>query len=118
MKRTLLKAKIQGAMVTETNLHYEGSLALDEGLMEAAGMIPHEQVHVYNISTGERFTTYLIKGDRNSGVVGVYGAAAHKAKIGDELILATYVLLEEGELDFFIPKILITDKNNKVKEIK
>jgi len=118
MKRTLLKAKIQGAIVTETNLHYEGSLALDENLIEAAGMIPYEQVHVYNISTGERFTTYLIKGDRDSGVVGIYGAAAHKAKIGDELILATYVSLEEEELDFFIPKILIADKNNKIKGMK
>jgi len=118
MRRILLKAKIHGVTVTEANLHYEGSLTLDESLIEAAGMIPYEQVHVYNISNGERFMTYLIKGERNSGVVGVNGAAAHKAKIGDELILATYVSLEEGELDFFIPKILIADKNNKIKEIK
>jgi len=118
MKRILLKAKIQAATVTETNFRYEGSLTLDESLIEAAGMIPYEQVHVYNISNGERFVTYLIKGERDSGVVGVNGAAAHRAKIGDELILATYVSLEEGELDFFIPKILIADKSNKIKEIK
>jgi len=118
MKRIVLKAKIHGPTVTETNLNYEGSLTLDESLMEAAGMIPYEQVHVYNLSNGERFVTYLIKGEKDSGVVGVDGAAAHKAKIGDRLILATYVWLEEGELDFFIPKILIADQNNTIKEVK
>jgi len=118
MRRILLKAKIHGVTVTETNLNYEGSLTLDESLMEAAGMIPYEQVQVYNISNGERFLIYLIKGDRDSGVVGVNGAAVHKAKVGDELIIATYALLEEGELDFFIPKILIADKKNKIKEVK
>jgi len=118
MKRIVLKAKIHGATVSEVNLNYEGSLTLDESLMEAAGMIPYEQVHVYSISNGERFLTYLIKGEKDSGVVGVNGAAAHKAKVGDKLILATYVSLEEDELDFFIPKILIADKNNKIIEIK
>lgn len=118
MKRIVLKAKIHGATVREVNLNYEGSLTLDESLMEAAGMIPYEQVHVYNISNGERFLTYLIKGEKDSGLIGVNGAAAHKAKIGDKLILATYVSLEEGELDFFIPKILIVDQKNKIKEVK
>lgn len=118
MKRIVLKAKIHGATVREINLNYEGSLTLDESLMEAAGMIPYEQVHVYNISNGERFLTYLIKGEKDSGLIGVNGAAAHKAKIGDKLILATYVSLEEGELDFFIPKILIVDQKNKIKEVK
>lgn len=118
MKRIVLKAKIHGVTVTEINLNYEGSLTLDESLMEAAGMIPYEQVQVYNISNGERFLTYLIKGEKDSGVVGVNGAAAHKAKVGDKLILATYVSLEEGELDFFIPKILIADQNNRIKELK
>jgi aspartate 1-decarboxylase len=118
MKRIVLKAKIHGVTVTEANLNYEGSLTLDESLMEAAGMIPYEQVQVYNISNGERFLTYLIKGKKDSGVIGVNGAAAHKAKVGDKLILATYVSLEEGELDFFIPKILIVDQNNKIKELK
>lgn len=118
MRRVMLKAKIHKATVTETNLNYEGSLALDESLMKAADMIPYEQVHVYNISNGERFLTYLIKGAKNSGVVAVNGAAAHKAKVGDKLIIASYVSLEEGEIDFFMPKILIVDENNRLKEIK
>ncbi|MFB0564208.1 MAG: aspartate 1-decarboxylase [Candidatus Aminicenantaceae bacterium] len=118
MKRIMLKAKIHGVKVTETNLDYEGSLSLDENLMEAAGMVPYEQVHVYNITNGERFLTYLIKGERGSGLVGVNGAAAHKSIVGDKLIIASYVLLEEGEMDFFMPKILIMDEGNKIKETK
>ncbi len=118
MRIIMLKAKIQKLVVTETNLDYEGSLTLDECLMEAAGMIPFEQIHVYNISNGERFLTYLIKGAKNSGVVGVNGAAVHKAKVGDKLIVASYVSLDEGEIDFFMPKILLVDEDNKIKEIK
>ena len=118
MRRIMLKAKIQKLVVTETNLDYEGSLTLDEYLMEAVGMIPFEQIHVYNISNGERFLTYLIKGAKNSGVAGVNGAAVHKAKVGDKLIVASYVSLDEGEIDFFMPKILLVDEDNKIKEIK
>jgi len=118
MRRIMLKAKIQKLVVTETNLDYEGSLTLDESLMEAVGMIPFEQIHVYNISNGERFLTYLIKGAKNSGVVGVNGAAVHKVKVGDSLIVASYVSLDEGETDFFMPKILLVDEDNKIKEIK
>lgn len=118
MRRIMLKAKIQKLTVTETNLDYEGSLTLDESLMEAADMIPFEQVHVYNISNGERFLTYLIKGKKKSGVVGVNGAAAHKAKIGDKLIVASYISLEENEIDFFMPKIIVVEKNLKIIKIK
>lgn len=118
MKRIMMKAKIQGLRVTESNLDYEGSLTLDEGLMEAVGMLPFEQVHVYNISNGERFVTYLIKGERDSGKVIVNGAAAHKAKAGDKLIVACYVFLEDEETDYFMPKVLIVDENNKLKETK
>ena len=118
MKRTLLKAKIHKARVTEVNLDYEGSLALDGSLMEAAGLIPYEKVHVYNISNGERFSTYLIKKEKGSGTVGVFGAAAHKAKEGDLLIIVSYVQLDEGETEFFMPRIVIMDDNNRIKEIK
>jgi aspartate 1-decarboxylase len=118
MRRIMMKAKIQRLTVTESNLDYEGSLTLDEGLMEAAGMLPFEQVHVYNISNGERFVTYLIKGERDSGKVIVSGAAAHKAKAGDKLIVASYAMLDEEEIDFFTPKILIVDQKNKIKELK
>ena len=118
MRRIMLKSKIHNACVTETDKAYEGSLTLDESLMKAVGMIPFEQVHVYNISNGERFSTYLIKGAKNSGVVGVNGAAVHKAKVGDKLIVVSYVSMDEGETDYFMPKILLVDENNKIKEIK
>ena len=118
MKRILLKAKIQHARVTETNLDYDGSLALDEELMRAADMLPYEKVHVYNVSNGERFSTYLIKGEKGSGKVGVFGAAAHRARVGDTLIVVSYVILDEEETDFFMPKILLLGLGNKIVQIK
>ncbi len=118
MRRIMLKAKIHRAKVTETDLDYEGSLTLDESLMSAADMMTYEQVHVYNITNGERFLTYLIKGKRDSGVVGINGAAAHKAKVGDELIIATYAVLEEEKTDYFMPKIILVDEKNRIKQIK
>ncbi|MGB8951397.1 MAG: aspartate 1-decarboxylase [Candidatus Aminicenantales bacterium] len=118
MRRTLLKAKIQKARVTEARLEYEGSLGLDESLVEAAGMVPFEMVHVYNISNGERFSTYLIKEEKDSGKVGIYGAAAHKVNVGDCLIIVSYAQLEDDEIEFFMPRMIILDDNNKIKEIK
>lgn len=118
MRRTLLKSKIQNAVVTEANRDYEGSLGLDESLMTAADMIPFEKVHVYNITNGERFSTYLIKEEPNSGKVAIYGAAAHKAGPGDELILVSFVELDEDEIEFFMPKVIVLGKKNKIKEIK
>jgi aspartate 1-decarboxylase len=114
MKRTLLKSKIHRAVVTEADLDYEGSLKVDEDLMQAAGMIPFERVEVYNLANGERFATYLIKGERGSGVVSVNGAAAHKAKPGDLVIIATYVQLEEDEIGFFMPRVVLVDGHNRV----
>jgi aspartate 1-decarboxylase len=118
MKRIMLKAKLHHARVTETNVEYEGSLALDEELMQAADLRTFEKVDVYNVSNGERFSTYLIKGEMGSKKVGVYGAAAHKARTGDQLIVASYVVLDEEEVDFFMPRILILDDDNKITEIK
>jgi aspartate 1-decarboxylase len=118
MRRTLLKSKIQKAVVTEANLAYEGSLGLDESLMKAADMIPYEKVHVYNIANGERFSTYLIKEAENSGKIAIYGAAAHKAGRGDELIIVSFVQLDEDEVEFFMPKVIILDGRNKIKEVR
>lgn len=87
-------------------------------MIKAADMLPYEKVHVYNVSNGERFATYLIKAERGSGKVGVYGAAAHKAKVGDRLIVVSYAIIDEEETDFFMPKILILDADNKIAEIK
>lgn len=118
MKRIMLQAKIHHARVTETNVDYEGSLSLPGDLMEAAGMLPFEKVHVYNVSNGERFSTYLIKGPAGSKAVGVYGAAAHRAKPGHRLIIVCYAMLDEEETDFFLPRILLLDEDNKIVEIK
>ena len=118
MNRIMLKAKIHRARVTETDLNYEGSLSLDEELMTAADLLPYEKVHVYNVSNGERFSTYLIKGERGSGKVGVFGAAARRARVGDRLIIVSYVTLEEEETEFFVPKILIVGADNKISQIK
>jgi len=118
MKRVMLKAKIHRARVTEADINYEGSLSLDEELMAAADMLPYEKVHVYNVSNGERFSTYLIKGEKGSGKVGVFGAAARRARVGDSLIIVSYVILEEEETEFFMPKILIVGADNKISQIR
>lgn len=114
----MLKAKIHHARVTVTDVDYEGSLSLDEDLMRTADMLPYEQVHVYDVSNGERFSTYLIKAEKGSGTVGIYGAAAHKAHVGDKLIIVSYVYLDEEEIDFFMPKVLVLGDENEVVEVK
>jgi len=118
MKRTLLKSKIHRAVVTEADLDYEGSLKVDEDLLKAAGMVPYERVEVYNLANGERFATYLIRGEKGSGVVSVNGAAAHKARPGDRVIIATYVQLEEDEIEFFMPRIVLVDGANRMTEVR
>ncbi len=118
MNRLILKAKIHSATVTETNIDYDGSLTLDESLMKAVDLVPFEQVHVYNISNGERFITYIIKGQKDSGVIGVNGAAAHKASAGDKLIIAAYCMMDDEEISFFIPKIILLDDKNKIESLK
>jgi len=109
-----MKSKIHRAVVTEADIDYEGSLTVDENLMKAADMIPYEQVHVYNITNGERFVTYLIKGEKNSGVIGVNGAAVRKATVGDMVIIATYTLMDDEESSFFCPNVVLVDKDNKI----
>jgi aspartate 1-decarboxylase len=118
MKRTFLKSKIHRASVTEDDLDYEGSLGLDEDLMKAADLLPYERVEVYNVTSGERFATYLVKAEKGPGTVAVYGAAAHKARAGDKVIIASYALIDEDEIDFFMPKVVLVDDRNRIKEIK
>jgi len=116
MKRIMLRAKIHGVSVTQIDLTYEGSLTLDHKLMQEAGLLPYEQIQIYNVTNGERFTTYLIKGEAGSGIVGVNGAAAHKAGVGDKLILAAYSPMEDDEIEFFVPTIVIVDDKNRIKK--
>jgi aspartate 1-decarboxylase len=115
MRRTLLKSKIHRAVVTAADLHYEGSLGLDEDLIEAADLVPFEKVHIYNVSNGARFSTYIIKETRGSGKVGIYGAAVHKARPDDLLIIAAYAQFEENEVKDFTPKVILLDAQNRIK---
>ena len=114
MERIMLKAKIHRARVTEYNLHYEGSITIDEELMEAADILPFEQVQVYNVTNGERFETYVIKGERGSGIIGINGAAAHKARRGDILIIASYALFGEEEWRERRPRLIYVDEGNRI----
>ncbi len=118
MKRIMLKSKIHNARVTDKNIHYQGSLTLNKELIKQADLFPFEQIHVYNVSNGERFITYIIKEEKKPGLVCVNGAAAHKVNKGDQLIIASYALMEDEEADFYSPKILILDKENRVRTNK
>jgi aspartate 1-decarboxylase len=113
MTRTLLKSKIHRATITEANINYQGSMTIDQDLMEAADIIPFEQIQVYNIANGERFATYALEGPRGSGVICLNGAAARKGVIGDLIIIATYAALDEKELGNFEPKIVQVDAHNR-----
>lgn len=113
MIRRFLHSKIHRATVTDTNLDYEGSLTLDPQLMKRAGMMASEQVDVYNITRGTRFTTYIIVGGEGSGEVCVNGAAAHLAEKGDKVIIVTYCELKNEELERFSPTIVRVDDANR-----
>ena len=118
MLRSILKSKIHRATVTQTELQYEGSLTLDRKLMQAADLLPHERVMVYNISNGERFDTYIIEGRENSGIVCINGAAARKACAGDLIIIAAYGLFDDPELERYSTKIVLVDEKNRITRIK
>lgn len=112
MLLTMLKAKIHRAKVTQTDLHYEGSITVDADLLEQSGILPYEQVDVLNINNGQRFTTYTIKGKRGSGIIGINGAAARLAQPGDLVIICAFTRLSEEEAQSFQPTILQMDTNN------
>jgi len=114
MYRSMLKSKIHRAIITDANLNYEGSLSLDKDLIEQAGLMPFEQVMVYNISNGERFDTYIIEGQRGSGEVCLNGAAARKGLPGDLIIIAAYAWVEENELAEGGTKQVWVDENNRI----
>ena len=115
MQRFMLKSKLHRATVTDADLNYVGSISIDEGLMEAAEIIPYEKVAIYNVSNGERFTTYAIKGNRDSGVMCLNGAAARKVSKGDLIIIATYVLVDEVSAQSWSPKCVFLDEKNRIK---
>jgi aspartate 1-decarboxylase len=114
----VLKSKIHRATVTDKNLEYEGSITIDEGLMNAAGICENEKVHVLNLNNGSRFETYVIKGKKGSGAVCINGAAARLAEKGDRVIIVSYGFVDSSETSKMKPKIVKVDANNKNKRKK
>jgi len=113
MRRTMLSGKIHRATVTDANINYEGSLTLDPDLMDAAGMLPYEQIQVLDIDNGARLTTYIIEGERSSGQVIVNGAAARLVAPGDRVIIVAYAEMEEAEARAHTPRVVLVDGANR-----
>ena len=118
MYRTLLKSKIHRATVTACELHYEGSCAIDEDLLDAADLRENEQVHIWNIANGERFITYAIRAERGSGTISLNGSAARRASVGDLVIIATFADYTEDEARAHQPKLVFVDERNRQKELR
>jgi aspartate 1-decarboxylase len=114
MQRTMLKSKIHRVTVTQAELHYEGSCAIDEHLMDAADIREYQQIDIYNVTNGERFSTYAIRAERGSGTISVNGAAARKAAAGDLLIICTYAAFSEIELTKHEPDLIYVDAKNRI----
>lgn len=115
MLTQMLKAKLHLAAVTQAELHYDGSCAIDEDLIEAAGMREFEAIDIYNVNNGERFTTYIIKGERGSRMISMNGAAARKVQVGDRVIIATYGQMSDEELQGYKPKLVYLDEHNNIE---
>jgi len=114
MLTTMLKTKLHRAHVTHVELEYEGSCAIDGKLLEASGIREYEQIEIYDVTNGERFTTYAIRAEDGSGIISVNGAAAHKANVGDVVIICAYVGLDQKELANFKPKLIYVNENNEI----
>lgn len=117
MLRTMMKSKIHRATVTHADLHYVGSVTVDEDLMEAADLLEGEQVAIVDITNGARLETYVIAGKRGSGVIGINGAAAHLIKPGDLVILIAYAMMDEREVRAYAPRVVFVDERNRQVEL-
>ena len=115
--RTMLKSKIHRARVTDANLNYEGSITIDETLMEVADMLPYEQVHVLDIDNGERFVTYVITGERDSGEICINGAAARLVSVGDKVIILSYITVTDEEAKHTKPKLIYVNERNAIESV-
>ena len=118
MEITVLKCKLHQACVTHAELHYDGSCAIDGALLDKVGIHEYEQIDIYNITNGERFTTYAIRAEENSRIISVNGAAAHKANPGDRVIICAYGRLNENEVSRFKPTLIYLDEENNIIRIK
>ena len=114
---TLLRCKLHRATVTECDLHYQGSLAIDAELIRAAGLLINEHIEVYNIDNGERFTTYVIEGKAGSGIIGLNGAAARKACVGDKIIICSYAAMSLEEAKTHKPRVVVLGPKNAIERI-
>jgi len=117
MQYTMLKSKLHHARVTHAELEYDGSCAIDGALLDMAGIHEYEQIQIYNMANGERFTTYAIRAQDGSGVISVNGAAAHKANPGDRVIICAYAAINQHELANFKPTLIYLDDNNRVARV-
>ncbi|OLN28149.1 aspartate 1-decarboxylase [Desulfosporosinus metallidurans] len=117
MFRTMMKSKIHRATVTEANLQYVGSITIDTALMEAADILTNEKVQIVNNNNGSRFETYVIPGERNSGVICLNGAAARQVQVGDQVIIISYAVITDEEAHKFIPEIIFVDQENRPTKI-
>jgi aspartate 1-decarboxylase len=118
MKRRMFLGKIHRARITHADLHYEGSVTIDCDLMDAAGMLEHEEVHVWNVTRGTRLVTYTLRGPSGSGVICINGAAAHHNQPGDLVILATFGEMDDAEARVHEPKVVFVDDHNRILEIE
>jgi aspartate 1-decarboxylase len=114
MYRTMFKSKIHRATVTQADLHYVGSITIDADLMDAADLLPGEQVAVVDITNGARLETYVIEGERGSGVIGINGAAAHLVHVGDLVIVISYAAMADVEAKAFEPRVVMVDQANRI----
>ena len=116
MQRHMLKSKIHRAVVTHCELHYEGSCAIDEDLLDASGIVENERIDIWNVNNGERFSTYAIRGERGSGMISLNGSAARRAQLGDLVIIAAFAVVDDAELAAgWAPKLVFVDEENKIK---
>lgn len=115
MQRIMLKSKLHRAKVTATEIDYEGSIAIDEDLLDRVGILPYEQVHIYNINSGSRFVTYVITAERGSGIFSINGAAARLAQINDRIIVAAYGMIDTDQ-ESHSAQVVLLDENNRIVE--
>lgn len=115
MQLRLLKGKIHRATVTGADLNYEGSIEIDSSLMEATGIIPFEQVEIWNMTNGERFSTYALSAPKGSGTIALNGAAARKVQVGDEIIIAVFAAMNEKQARHWKPHVVFVDQRNRLK---
>src|SRR5687768_14983104 len=118
MKRRMFLSKLHRVRVTQADLHYEGSVTIDGLLLDAAGMLEHEEIHVWNVDRGTRLVTYTIRGEEGSGVICINGAAAHLNRPGDTVILATFGDMDEAQARSWTPRVVFVDEHNRIVETR